>query len=103
MRAFLPEEQILMMEPEDLGHHMLRYLNLRHAETDRFKGVPPEEQQAVAKRMIDQSPNNIAKWRGKPCSSCLAVMAIDISWGIFATAAASTAGLLIADWLTPRG
>jgi uncharacterized membrane protein len=31
------------------------------------------------------------------------VVAIDIGWGILATAAASTAGLLIADWLTPRG
>jgi uncharacterized membrane protein len=31
------------------------------------------------------------------------VVAIDISWGIVATAVASTTGLLIADWLTPRG
>jgi uncharacterized membrane protein len=31
------------------------------------------------------------------------VVAIDIGWGILATAAASTAGLLIADWLMPRG
>jgi uncharacterized membrane protein len=31
------------------------------------------------------------------------VVAIDIGWGIVATAVASTAGLLIADWLTPRG
>jgi uncharacterized membrane protein len=31
------------------------------------------------------------------------VVGIDIGWGIVATAVASTAGLLIADWLTPRG
>ncbi|MET0220870.1 MAG: DUF2177 family protein [Tardiphaga sp.] len=31
------------------------------------------------------------------------VVAIDIGWGIVATAIAATAGLLIADWLTPRG
>ena len=31
------------------------------------------------------------------------VVAIDIGWGIVATAVAATAGLLIADWLTPRG
>ena len=30
------------------------------------------------------------------------VVAIDIGWGIVATAVAATAGLLIADWLTPR-
>jgi uncharacterized membrane protein len=31
------------------------------------------------------------------------VVAIDIGWGIVATAVSSTAGLWIADWLTPRG
>lgn len=28
---------------------------------------------------------------------------VDVSWGAAATAVASTAGLLIADWLVPRG
>jgi uncharacterized membrane protein len=32
-----------------------------------------------------------------------AVAAVDMFWGIMVTAVSSTAGLLIADWLTPRG
>jgi uncharacterized membrane protein len=31
------------------------------------------------------------------------VVLVDIAWGIIATAVSSTAGLLIADWLAPRG
>jgi uncharacterized membrane protein len=31
------------------------------------------------------------------------VVLVDIAWGITATAVSSTAGLLIADWLAPRG
>ncbi|MGJ4906210.1 DUF2177 family protein [Bradyrhizobium sp. HKCCYLS2058] len=31
------------------------------------------------------------------------VVAVDISWGVFVTAVSATAGLLIADWVTPRG
>jgi uncharacterized membrane protein len=31
------------------------------------------------------------------------VVALDMAWGTAVTAVASTAGLLIADWLTPRG
>jgi uncharacterized membrane protein len=31
-----------------------------------------------------------------------AVVAVDVSWGVFVTAAASTAGLWMADWLAPR-
>jgi uncharacterized membrane protein len=30
------------------------------------------------------------------------VVLVDVSWGTFVTAAASTAGLLIANWLAPR-
>ena len=30
------------------------------------------------------------------------VVAVDVSWGSFVTAVASTAGLLIANWLAPR-
>ncbi|MGJ5009819.1 DUF2177 family protein [Bradyrhizobium oligotrophicum] len=32
-----------------------------------------------------------------------AVVAVDISWGVFVTAVSATVGLLIADWATPRG
>ncbi|MGC2774852.1 MAG: DUF2177 family protein [Bradyrhizobium sp.] len=32
-----------------------------------------------------------------------AVVAVDISWGVFVTAVSATAGLLSADWVTPRG
>ena len=32
-----------------------------------------------------------------------AVVAMDISWGVFVTAVSATVGLLIADWATPRG
>ncbi|CCD91396.1 conserved membrane hypothetical protein [Bradyrhizobium sp. ORS 375] len=32
-----------------------------------------------------------------------AVVALDISWGMFVTAVSATLGLLIADWVTPRG
>ncbi|MGJ5135718.1 DUF2177 family protein [Bradyrhizobium oligotrophicum] len=32
-----------------------------------------------------------------------AVVAVDISWGVFVTAVSATLGLLIADWATPRG
>ncbi|BAM89106.1 conserved membrane hypothetical protein [Bradyrhizobium oligotrophicum S58] len=32
-----------------------------------------------------------------------AVVALDISWGVFVTAVSATVGLLIADWATPRG
>ena len=32
-----------------------------------------------------------------------AVVAVDISWGVFVTAVSATVGLLIADWVTPRG
>jgi uncharacterized membrane protein len=31
-----------------------------------------------------------------------AVVLVDVSWGTFVTAAASTLGLLVADWLVPR-
>jgi uncharacterized membrane protein len=31
-----------------------------------------------------------------------AVVAVDISWGVVLTAVSATAGLLIADWVTPR-
>jgi uncharacterized membrane protein len=31
-----------------------------------------------------------------------AVVLVDVSWGTFVTAAASTLGLLVADWLAPR-
>ncbi|MGJ4996926.1 DUF2177 family protein [Bradyrhizobium sp. HKCCYLS3077] len=31
------------------------------------------------------------------------VVAVDISWGVFVTAVSATAGLLIAEWVTPRG
>ncbi len=31
------------------------------------------------------------------------VVVVDIAWGTFVTAVASTAGLLIANWLAPRG
>ncbi|WP_316175956.1 MULTISPECIES: DUF2177 family protein [unclassified Bradyrhizobium] len=31
-----------------------------------------------------------------------AVVAVDISWGVFVTAVSATLGLLIADWATPR-
>ena len=31
------------------------------------------------------------------------VVALDISWGVVVTAVASTAGLMIANWLAPRG
>ncbi|GLH80245.1 hypothetical protein SSBR45G_51540 [Bradyrhizobium sp. SSBR45G] len=31
-----------------------------------------------------------------------AVVAMDISWGVFVTAVSATVGLLIADWVTPR-
>lgn len=31
-----------------------------------------------------------------------AVVVVDISWGIVLTAVSATAGLLVADWLTPR-
>ena len=31
-----------------------------------------------------------------------AVVVVDVSWGTFVTAVASTAGLLIANWLVPR-
>ena len=30
------------------------------------------------------------------------VVVVDMSWGVFVTAGASSAGLLIADWLAPR-
>lgn len=30
------------------------------------------------------------------------VVVVDVAWGTFVTAVASTAGLLIANWLTPR-
>ena len=30
------------------------------------------------------------------------VVLVDVSWGTFVTAVSSTAGLVIADWLTPR-
>lgn len=30
------------------------------------------------------------------------VVVVDIAWGIFVTATASTPGLVIANWLTPR-
>jgi uncharacterized membrane protein len=32
-----------------------------------------------------------------------AVAAVDIGWGAFVTAVSSTAGLLVANWLAPRG
>ncbi|MGJ5181547.1 DUF2177 family protein [Bradyrhizobium oligotrophicum] len=32
-----------------------------------------------------------------------AVVVMDIGWGVFVTAVSATAGLLIADWATPRG
>jgi uncharacterized membrane protein len=32
-----------------------------------------------------------------------AVAVVDVSWGAVVTAVASTAGLLVADWLVPRG
>ena len=32
-----------------------------------------------------------------------AVVAVDISWGVFVTAVSATAGLLGANWLTPKG
>ena len=32
-----------------------------------------------------------------------AVAAVDVSWGAVATAVSSTAGLLVADWLVPKG
>jgi uncharacterized membrane protein len=32
-----------------------------------------------------------------------AVAVVDVSWGAVVTAVASTAGLLVADWLLPRG
>jgi uncharacterized membrane protein len=32
-----------------------------------------------------------------------AVVIVDICWGTFVTAVASTAGLVIANWLTPKG
>jgi uncharacterized membrane protein len=32
-----------------------------------------------------------------------AVVLVDVSWGTFVTAAAATLGLLVADWLAPRG
>ena len=31
-----------------------------------------------------------------------AVVVVDVSWGIFMTAVASTAGLVVANWLTPK-
>ena len=31
-----------------------------------------------------------------------AVVLVDVSWGTFVTAASSTLGLLVADWLAPR-
>ena len=31
------------------------------------------------------------------------VVVVDIAWGTFVTATASTLGLVIANWLTPRG
>lgn len=31
------------------------------------------------------------------------VVALDVGWGVVVTAVSSTAGLLLADWLTPRG
>jgi uncharacterized membrane protein len=30
------------------------------------------------------------------------VVAVDVSWGAFVTAVASTSGLLLADWLAPK-
>ena len=30
------------------------------------------------------------------------VVAVDVSWGVVATALSSTLGLMIANWLTPR-
>jgi uncharacterized membrane protein len=32
-----------------------------------------------------------------------AAAVVDVSWGAVVTAVASTAGLLVADWLAPRG
>lgn len=32
-----------------------------------------------------------------------AVVAVDISWGVFVTAVSSAAGLLVANWLVPKG
>jgi uncharacterized membrane protein len=32
-----------------------------------------------------------------------AVVLVDVCWGTFVTAAASTLGLLVADWLAPKG
>jgi uncharacterized membrane protein len=32
-----------------------------------------------------------------------AVAAVDVSWGAFVTAVSSTAGLVVANWLVPRG
>ena len=31
-----------------------------------------------------------------------AVVAVDISWGVFVTAVSATAGLLVANWLVPK-
>ena len=31
------------------------------------------------------------------------VVVVDVSWGVFMTAISSTLGLMIANWVTPRG
>lgn len=38
MKAFPPEKEILEMDPEDLGVHVLRYMTRQNAETHRFNG-----------------------------------------------------------------
>lgn len=53
MRNFPPRAQILAMEPEDLGTHMLRYMIRPQAETHRFNFMLMVEGGQVAERFME--------------------------------------------------
>lgn len=53
MRNFPPREQILTMEPEDLGVHMLRYMARPRAETHRFNFMLMVEGGQIAERFME--------------------------------------------------
>jgi len=53
MKNFPPERDILTMDPEDLGAHMLRYMTRVHAVTDRFNFMQMVPSGVAAERFME--------------------------------------------------
>jgi uncharacterized protein (TIGR02391 family) len=53
MKAFPPEKEILEMDPEDLGVHVLRYMTRQNAETHRFNFMQMVFPGEIARRFME--------------------------------------------------